>query len=131
MRASIACALLLIAGCNAGSRPSGGGGGFACPTGMNGILLIDWTVHGSLPSTQSCSGIANITLFLDNPLCGDIQIEPIACALDKFRYDEMPEGDAEVTLRGVDTQGKVMLMGSAPITLTKTLPAKPTTVPLQ
>ena len=94
-------------------------------------MLVDWTVHGSLPSTQSCGGIANLTLFLDNPLCGDIQIEPIACALDKFRYDEMPEGDAEVTLRGVDTQGKVMLMGSAPITLTKTLPAKPTTVPLQ
>jgi hypothetical protein len=135
MRAFMACALVACAavavGCSSNTRAVGGGitQGY-CPGG-NGVLLIDWTVHGSLPSTQSCSGIANITLFLDNPLCGEIQIDPISCALDKFRYDKMPEGQAEVTLQGVDMYGAVKLSGSAPLNLTNELPAKPTTVPLQ
>jgi hypothetical protein len=135
MRASIACALVACAvvavGCGSNTRAVGGGipQGY-CPGG-NGILLIDWTVHGSRPSMTSCSGIANLTLFLNNPLCGEVQIDPISCELDKFRYDELPLGQAEVTLQGVDATGVIKVSGSAPLTLTTDLPAKATTVALQ
>jgi hypothetical protein len=130
MRALITCALVLC-GCGSGSRSTVGSFPTGiCPNGEQGILLIDWTVRGSLPSTMSCSGISKITLYLDNPLCGEVQIDPIACALDKFRYDDMPEGQAELVLQGVDANGVLQLSGSATVTLTGTLPAKPTTVAL-
>jgi hypothetical protein len=98
---------------------------------MNGILLIDWTVRGAAPGMQSCSGISKLSLFLDFQLCGEVEIDPISCTLDKFRYDDMPVGQAQVTLQGFDKNGVLTIGGSALLNVTPTLPAKPTTVALE
>jgi hypothetical protein len=121
----------LVAGCGSGTGHGGGGGFSACPAGMNGILFIDWTVRGAAPGMTSCDGIVKLTLFLDNQLCGEVQIDPISCALDRFRYDQLPLGPAMVTLQGYDARDVLQIAGSGPVTLTAMLPAAPTTIALQ
>jgi hypothetical protein len=98
---------------------------------MGGILLIDWTVHGQAASTASCSGVDKITLFLDSQLCGQVEIEPIVCAMDKLRYDELPEGPGEVVLQGTDARGRLVVSGSAMVDLTTAVPSQPTQLALE
>ena len=127
MRAIFACALVLAA---CGSSHVNPGGPFGCPERSDGIILLDWTVDGQAPSMTSCAGIAKMSLFLDNQFCGEVEIDPVPCALDKFRYDTLPEGPAEVLLQGFDSRGVIKVQGTAMVTLTATLPAKPTPVSL-
>ena len=130
MRVLVACASLWLVACGSSPRIGGGGGIAGCPA-MNGILLIDWTVRGQAASTASCAGVANITLYLDSQQCGQVSIEPIECAMDKLRYDHLPEGPGEVLLQGSNVRGAPVVSGSAMVNLTATLPAQPTTVPLE
>ncbi len=124
------CTLCLTSsGCAPPPHPAAGvGGALGCPS--TGILLLDWTVHGRPAGTASCTGVAKLTLYLTSQLCGDVEIDPIPCALDRFRYDELPLGPAEVVLQGVDVHGALQVSGSAALDLTPTVPAKPTPVTL-
>ncbi len=106
------------------------GGPFGCAEPSDGIILLDWTIDGQAPGLTSCSGIAKLSLFLDNQFCGEVEIDPVPCTLDKFRYDTLPEGPAQVTLQGFDSHGVIKVQGTAMVNLTATLPAKPTPVAL-
>ncbi len=129
MRAVLLIASLVAIGCGSGVNP-GHQPIVACIHGNNGIILLDWTIKGKPASTMSCSGLAKLTLYLQTDDCGEVEIDPVPCTLDKFRYDGLPEGGAEVVLYGIASDGSVQVTGMARDTLGTTLPMTPTPIAL-
>jgi hypothetical protein len=127
MRAVLLIASLVAIGCGPGSSGSHQPI-YTCIHGNSGIILLDWTIKGQPPSTMSCSGLTKITLDLRTDDCGEVEIDPIPCTLDKFLYEELPEGGGEVILYGIASDGSVKASGMARVTLGTTQPAAPTPV---
>jgi hypothetical protein len=113
--------LSAVAGCG------GGGGtratfGIGCRGGQDGILLLSWSL--------ACTRVDHMALDLSSQGCG-VEIEPIPCKLDRFRYDHLPEGPGIVTIVAVDADGYTLQSGSAMVDLTTALPPSPTPVTLR
>jgi hypothetical protein len=121
-----------LAACGGGTGyrvgPIAGDGRYACP-GQSGILSLAWTVSGSVPSTEACAGVDHLELTLAPDACQGVLIEPIPCALDRFRYDHLPEGPATVQLQSVG--GTRRIGGSARVDLSPAVPAVPTPLDLR
>jgi hypothetical protein len=125
MRILILCALAFaFAAC--GSTPKTTNP--AC--GNDGVMLLAWTVRGQAPSSTSCAGIDTLQLILDSD-CDQVEIEPIPCALARFRYDGLPTGAGDVVVQGVDQQKRVVVQGEAMVNLTSAVPATPTPLSLE
>jgi hypothetical protein len=98
-----------------------------CLQAQDGILSLSWTVDGQAPTSSACAGIDHLELFLSTSGC-DVEISPVPCTLDRFRYDQLPDGPAAVMLDAVDGNGRAVGSGTAQVDLTATVPAAP--VPL-
>jgi hypothetical protein len=90
------------------------------PTG-NGKIAFAWTVQGLAPSQAACAVADHLTLTLDYG-DGRVTISPVPCGAGKLRYDNLPEGDAQLYLDGYDESGCHTLGGSTSITVSTTLP---------
>ena len=131
-------AVTLACGCSSpdgGDMPQAGAGPHEQTSGnvagTGGKIFVEWTLGGAAPSAASCTGVDHIELALLYAQ-GYVTIAPIPCTLTRFRYDALPEGDADLRLDAVDTQGCLLQRGDAPVTLTETVPATPSpTVAMQ
>jgi hypothetical protein len=112
-------ACLLAAGC--GVKSMGG----ACGDSQ-GIVALSWSIDGQAPG-MGCRDVVNLTLELDYG-CGSILIEPVPCALDRVRYDHLPEGTATVSLTGSSATGRIS--GSNTVEVSGAVPASPTVIQL-
>jgi hypothetical protein len=129
MLASVATLVLSASAC--GPPQEHVSGIQACWRGNDGIILLAWTIRGSAPSSASCSSADHITLTLATDGCGTVEIDPIPCTLDKFRYDHLPQGNAIVSLAAVDARDVALFSGSAPVDLSPQLPSTPTHLDLR
>lgn len=120
---------LALAGCGdaPGYTLTHNGGGCSQPS--DGILSLSWTLRGAAATATSCAGIDHLEVDMTAGNCG-VTISPVPCALDKWRYDELPDGPATVTLTAVDGHGNAVESGSAQLTLGTTPPATPVPVAL-
>src|SRR5262245_58223592 len=108
--AVLACALLATAGCDftpaVTSEPPE-----VTEPGGNGRIFIAWTVGGMAPDAAGCGPVDHLSLKLEY-LYSSIKVEPIPCALDRFRYDKLPTGEAQATLTGFDSAGCAITAGT-------------------
>jgi hypothetical protein len=95
-------------------------------------LSLAWTVRGQTPSVSACQGIASLDLLLaPDQQPGTLEISPIDCPLDRFRYERLPEGAATLELLAKDPGGAIVARGSARVTLTTLAPDAPTPLDLR
>lgn len=128
LAARLAVPLLLGAGCSLQDGP-------AVPSENDppinpaplgpGRIFIAWTIDGRAPDPAMCEAIDQLALKLAYPGRGAVTIKPIPCVLDRFRYDGLYVGDAELTLTGFDAKGCVLTTGAATTTVGTTQPATP------
>ncbi len=118
-------ALLLASACGdlGSSRP-------VCTRRSDGALLISWTVNGQDPSDDACSGIDHLILTLLADSC-QVRIAPVPCALDRLRYDHLPDGQGSVTLEALNPGNCVVARGVADVQLGTEPPAIPTPVAIR
>jgi len=102
-----------------------------CQAPSDGILLLRWTIRGAAPSAVTCAGVDHLVLSLDTPSCGGATIEPVPCALDKFRYDNLPRGPADIALAAVDAAGNLLSSGQTTANLSTSSSAPPATLDLR
>jgi hypothetical protein len=126
VRTSLLVIVVTLAACG---EPTLHSSGFNhCNVPQDGILLLQWTVHGAPPSATSCAGIDHLVLDFETESCGSGTIEPVPCTLTKFRYDDLPEGQAAITLTAVDAQGNPVARGSTQFDLEPNASAAPATL---
>lgn len=120
----LACAALVGCGGGGGAHP-------VCPA-TDGVVLLSWTVRGqAVTDAAACNGIDHMVLELDTT-CGAVEIEPIPCASGvRWRYDQLPEGNATAALYAVDARNDVLGSGVGIVTITPTVPDAPTPVDVQ
>jgi hypothetical protein len=96
----------------------------SAPKGQAGILSLAWTVKHLPPTPATCAGVDHLDLLL-TPQNGfnAVEISPIDCALDRFRYDHLPLGPASVQVTGYDAGGVILLQGATQVDLTSDAPA--------
>jgi hypothetical protein len=112
-----------VAGCGGNNNGHG-----SCP--QNGIAVLSWTVHGQAATTQTCASFDHLTLDLQSS-CGNFTIEPIPCTNGAhWEYDYLPEGATQLTLDGVNANGRATAQGVASAVLTAQAPATPTAIDL-
>ncbi len=117
------------AGCGSPAHPVIGAG---CRTASDGILSLAWTVRSQVPSAASCATISHLDLYLTPDQCtGSVEISPVDCTLDRFRYDNLPEGGALVELEAVGPSGALVAQGTARVTLGPQVPATPDPLDLE
>jgi hypothetical protein len=106
--------------------PTAGPGGGPVATGPAGSarLLINWTINGAAPSETACKGIDHLELLVDDGARG-VTISPVPCALTRFRFDNMPEGQVLLRLDALDGAKCVVASGSAAAELSEQLPPSP------
>ena len=131
----IALACLSLGGCIFGNSGSGDDTSLqpnpmsTGPSG-SGIILIDWTIHGTTPTAMSCTGVDHIELGLTYDDGSSVGIAPIPCTLTRLRYDHLPTGGGTLVLRAVDAGGCDLSVGQSSIDVTPALPSTPVTVAL-
>ena len=124
---------LLLAGCGGSTTAFGDpmltrrGGGCGA---TEGIVLLGWTIRGAAPSSTSCQGIDHLSVDIDAGGCG-ATIAPVPCALDRWRYDHMPEGSIVATVNALSASGGIVASGSAQLNLTTAVPSSPAPIDLQ
>jgi hypothetical protein len=101
-----------------------------CGTPTDGIVSLAWTIRSAAPSTQSCSSIDHMSIQIENGSCG-ATIEPVPCALDRWRYDGMPEGPVDITVTALDRNNNVVASGSLSLQLSTAAPAAPSPLDLR
>jgi hypothetical protein len=121
---ALACAAL--AGCGGGTHRVS-----SCPA-SDGVVLLAWTVRGqAVTAAGACRDIDHLVVELGTA-CGDVEIEPIPCASGvRWRYDELPEGNATAALYAVDARDAVIASAVGVVTLTPAVPDTPTVIDLQ
>jgi hypothetical protein len=102
----------------------------SCNSGRQGIIYLSWTLKGGPPTTLNCAPYSQLRLSL-NSSCGFLEIEPIPCAEDHWRYDQLPEGPAVATVDALDARGNALLSGTTNLTLAASAPAMPVAVDLR
>jgi hypothetical protein len=125
--------VLFLAGCGApgfGSPMLTRRGGSACGENPDGIVLLGWTIRGAAPTATSCQGIDHLSVDIDAGGCG-ATIAPVPCALDRWRYDNLPEGSVVATVSALDSNGRTVATGSAQLNLTASVPASPAAIDLK
>jgi hypothetical protein len=119
----------LLAGCDSGNvllaRHHG-----SCSTLSDGVLSLAWTIRGAAPTATSCAGIDRLSVDVENTQCG-VTIEPVPCALDHWRYDNLYEGPVTAVVSAIGTNGLTIASGSVDTQLTSVVPASPATLDLQ
>ncbi len=80
---------------------------------------------GAPPSTASCARVDHLQLTLAYSDGSGVDIAPIPCTLTRFRYDNLPEGDATVEIDALDGSGCPVATGQAALHLAPTIPAAP------
>jgi hypothetical protein len=103
----------------------------SCDVPADGILLLRWTVRGAAPSAASCAGVDHLVVSVSTQACGGASIEPVPCALDKFRYDNFPRGAADVAVTAVDAHDATLLSGSTTADLEPNASAPPASLDLR
>ena len=98
-----------------------------CRAPSDGIVSLSWTINAAPPDTISCAGIDQLEMRLDVAGC-EAHIAPVPCAIDKWRYDGLPEGSGSVELVAYDAGGRSLGSGRALIEVGPTLPAAPTRI---
>src|SRR5579883_1415903 len=106
-----------------GAQPQAQSNG--APVAGDGKLFIDWTLGGAPPSTASCARVDHLQLTLAYSDGSGVDIAPIPCTLTRFRYDNLPEGDATVEIDALDGSGCPVATGQAALHLAPTIPAAP------
>jgi hypothetical protein len=124
-------AILFLAGCGAPGfgDPMLTRRGSGCGT-PDGIVLLGWTIRGATPSSASCNGIDHLSIDIDAGGCG-ATIAPVPCALDRWRYDNLPNGSIIATVNALDANGRVVASGSTQLNLGSSAPSSPAPVDLQ
>jgi len=127
MRTGVLLALMLVSACGAVGSPGFGNPsvsrrGDGCDGPQDGVLVLAWTVRGATPAAASCSGIDHLEVDLSSAAC-DVSIEPIPCALTHWRYDNLPDGDDQITLNAFDARGNVVASGVVEVSLTSAVPS--------
>jgi hypothetical protein len=59
-----------------------------------------------------------------------VTIEPVPCALDRWRYDHLPQGRTTVNVSLFDRSGNPAGGGSVQVDLESEVPSSPTTLDL-
>lgn len=111
-----------------GSDPSADDAG---GTTGKGRILIAWTIGGKPASADTCGGsptIDHLELRLDTSWGDSVTIAPIPCALDRFRYDNLPSGDLAFRLSAVDKNRCELARARGSARVSETLPADPSPV---
>ena len=125
-RASLLFAVVTAVACSIDTAPYGNDTLPPNPQPLgDGRIFIDWTVGGQPPDALRCAGIDHLSLKLDYRGTG-VRVEPIPCDLDRFRYDGLPTGSAQLTLTAFTASGCATSSGTAAVVVTATLPATPT-----
>ncbi len=101
-----------------------------CDTAFGGVVLLSWTIRGAAPSAASCQGIDHLSIDIENGACA-VTISPVPCALDKWRYDNLPEGSVTATVSAVGPTGATVASGATVVSLTATVPTSPAPINLQ
>ena len=70
----------------------------------SGRIFIAWTIGGKAPDAAGCGPVHHLSLELQYHH-GSTKVDPIPCALDRFRYDRLPTGDADAVLTGSTAPG--------------------------
>jgi hypothetical protein len=104
--------------------------GSACGSTPDGVVLLGWTIRGAAPTSASCAGIDHLSVDIDGGGCG-ATIAPVPCALDRWRYDNLPVGSVVATVNALDSGGRVVASGSAQLNLTSAVPSSPAPINLQ
>lgn len=87
-----------------------------------GKIGIQWTFNGAPPTTQACTGVAQLILTIDYG-GGSVTISPIPCTAGRLRYDHLPEGTATIILEGYDAGRCRTHLGTAKnVKVTSTVP---------
>jgi hypothetical protein len=122
--------LLIIAGCGgAPTQPMFVRDPGACSG--NGIILLAWTLDGHPPVDAACAGVDHLVLTVQPDSCAGGRISPIPCtAGDHWRYEELPEGPATLTLETVETSGRSSATASMRVVIGRQVPATPTSIAL-
>jgi hypothetical protein len=97
---------------------------------IDGVLSLAWTIRGATPSAASCQGIDHLSVDIDNDLCG-ATISPVPCVLDKWRYDNMPEGSVNIAISALDRSGATVAAGYTVVDLGPAPPPSPAPINLQ
>lgn len=90
-----------------------------------GRIFVAWSIDGRSPDPALCGNIDRLSLKLSFRDGTRVKIEPIPCVLDRFRYDGMPLGNADLTLTGFDPRGCVLTEGAATVAISSTQPTTP------
>jgi hypothetical protein len=115
----------LAAGCWNDPGPTAEGtNGAPAPTGA-GRISIAWTLGGQPASSASCAGVDHLILELQYNGGGGVEISPIPCTIGRLRYDQLPEGAADLILSAVDASGCETWRGQSTLTVAADLPASP------
>jgi hypothetical protein len=116
---------LPVAGCGTPGGDTGTGIIHAEGPSGAGLIFVAWTIAGQPPSAASCASIDHLTLSLAYRNAGEVSIEPIPCALDRFRYGNLPVGPATLEVQATDTRGCVIGDGVSQVQVTADQPATP------
>lgn len=116
-------AVLFLSACGP-SKPSPIAG---CSASQNGVLWITWTFAGQPADSTACSGVSSL-LILGTPTatagCG-FKIERVDCSrgTTPFEYDFLPEGDTNLELDALASDGSELKRGTAFVRITPSKPA--------
>jgi hypothetical protein len=118
-----------------GGLGSGGcGAGSYYPEQRSGKIVIAWTVNGLPASTDACAGVDHMDMTFQDSSGAQLTVSPIPCTLTRFRYENLPLGNAALRIRAYRGSGDSCPLGEGIVRLrvTETPPETPSpVVPVQ
>jgi len=124
-------AVLFLTACGSGKPDPIAG----CNASQNGILWISWTLGGQTADSNACSGVSSLSIIgmpTGEAGCG-FMISMVKCdrGTTPFEYDYLPEGDTNIEIDALASDGSELKRGTAFVHITPTKPAQAIPVDLR
>lgn len=98
-----------LGGCGAGSLDN--------QNERAGKILIAWTLNGVPASTDACNGVDHVDMTFQDSYGSLLTVSPIPCTLTRFRYENLPLGNAALRIRAYRGGGENCPLGEGIVRL--------------